>query len=171
MATPKKSAETIPGPPILSSRPTRPAPDVLAASRSEPTYPPPNETTPTSETKILVVDDDPAIRESLVEVLTDEGYLVWQAQDGWEALKRVFEMPRVDLILLDIWMPKVTGDEFLEVYDKSPMAGAPVIIISAGSPPVGGYDDRFIFMRKPLDLDTLLATVRRHIVEGREAVV
>ena len=61
-----------------------------------------------AETTILVVDDEEGIRESVREVLSDEGYRVLEASDGTKVLDMIrAERPR--LVLLDIWMPQVDG--------------------------------------------------------------
>ena len=61
-----------------------------------------------AETTILVVDDEEGIRESVREVLSDEGYRVLEASDGTRVLDMIrAERPR--LVLLDIWMPQVDG--------------------------------------------------------------
>ncbi|MCU0735462.1 MAG: response regulator, partial [Methylotetracoccus sp.] len=66
-----------------------------------------------SKTNILVVDDEPDIRQLLAEILEDEGYLVASAESGVAARKYLNEqLP--DLILLDIWMPDEDGISLLK---------------------------------------------------------
>src|SRR5690606_13804277 len=79
---------------------------------------------------ILVVEDDQDIRESVVEILEDEGHRVSAAADGREALERLQRaQPRPDLILLDLMMPVMNGFQFREEQLKRPeLAGIPVVV-------------------------------------------
>lgn len=61
---------------------------------------------------ILIIDDERAIRKTLSEILSFEGYKIDEAADGEEGLKRFSEKP-FDLVLCDIKMPKLDGIEFL----------------------------------------------------------
>ena len=62
---------------------------------------------------ILIVDDEPAILDTLSGILQDEGYEVSLAKDGQEAIKLIRSDPAPDLVLLDIWMPDLDGIETL----------------------------------------------------------
>src|SRR5829696_4982007 len=80
---------------------------------------------------VLVVDDDSAIRELVLETLTDEGYDVTVAEDGMEALRLVQELDqRPDLVLTDIVMPKLSGPE---LHARLRLIGfmGPVVLMSA----------------------------------------
>jgi CheY-like chemotaxis protein len=79
---------------------------------------------------ILVVDDDPFIRDVLAELLAEEGYPVATAADGAEALRFV-AATRPSLILLDMDMPVVDGREFAERYRAAPGPHAPVAVVTA----------------------------------------
>lgn len=107
---------------------------------------------------ILIVEDDLAIRESLRDLLLEEGYRVAEAAHGGEALEQLArEAP--SLILLDLWMPVMTGGEFLERLE----APLPVLILTAANedgPP--GY----VTLRKPIGLERLLSTVADAISAG-----
>jgi len=163
------------------ARPTKPTREALAASRREPTDPPTvgplpplpvlEPLPPSSGPKILVIDDDKDIRETLVAILGDEGFRVYQARDGFEGFASLVNEPRVDLILLDLMMPRVNGLEFLEKFDRSPMADIPVLIISAFRPEPGRLDpylnEARVFMGKPLELAPLLDTVRKQVKQSR----
>jgi CheY-like chemotaxis protein len=108
---------------------------------------------------ILVVEDDPAIRESVCTILADEGYAVLSAVNGKDAielLRSQSERPR--LILLDLMMPVMNGWEF---YARTRLDGAiasiPVVVMSAyeGDARTGSL----MLLKKPLRLDELLAAV------------
>jgi UDP-3-O-acyl N-acetylglucosamine deacetylase len=113
--------------------------------------------------KILIVDDDRKVRDSIRDVLVDEGFRVAIAADGSEALAAVErEAPR--LVLLDVWMPEMDGIEVLRrIRDAG--AQAPVIVISGHgnvemavkATKLGAVD----FIEKPFSIDGLLSSVRR----------
>ena len=82
--------------------------------------------------KVLVVEDDNGIRMAIQSILERQGYQVSSAIDGEEALKQV-EDTRFDVVLLDIFLPKITGDEFLRrVREKKNLV--PVVLMSAAMP-------------------------------------
>lgn len=114
---------------------------------------------------ILVVDDDRDIRDSLVELLTEQGFPAIGAGNGVEALEilRTSRSPP-SLILLDLMMPVMDGREFRERQLENPAWTAiPVIVISA-------YNDveqqaralALDHLRKPLAMRPLMDAVRRH---------
>src|SRR3954467_134692 len=114
---------------------------------------------------ILVVDDDPDIRESLAEILGDEGYRVTGVQNGSEALAYLRARTRPSLILLDMMMPEMDGWRFRLEQQKSPdLAGIPVVILSAhgnvreGALALGAAD----YLRKPLRIENLLEIADRY---------
>lgn len=83
------------------------------------------------QNRILIVDDDPDIREVLSVLLGSEGYSVDQAEDGEEALKKVDNDKNIDLIILDIMMPGMSGVEVCAyIRKKSPV---PVLFLTAKS--------------------------------------
>ena len=82
-------------------------------------------------TKVLVVEDEPDIRELLVDILEDAGYEVSQAMDGGTALEKVRDYPP-DIILLDVSMPVMDGFQVLERLQKEPATRSiPVIMVTA----------------------------------------
>ena len=108
---------------------------------------------------ILVVDDEPDIRESLQELFEDAGYQVVTAADGAQALALMDgETPCV--VILDLLMPNVTGNQ---VYDSmrrdARLSDVPVII--ATSDPSRAPRDVPV-LRKPIDIRRLLDVVREH---------
>ncbi|MGX4731775.1 response regulator transcription factor [Kitasatospora griseola] len=112
--------------------------------------------------RVLVVDDEPALRDALESSLAFEGYQVTTATDGYEALASV-ERDRPDLVLLDIMMPRMDG---LTAVRRMRSRGdtVPVLMLTArdavGDRVTGldvGADD---YLAKPFELDELLARVR-----------
>jgi two-component system response regulator MprA len=112
--------------------------------------------------RVLIVDDEPAVRESLTNSLVFEGYVVVAASDGVEALDRV-KTERPDLIVLDVLMPRLDG---LTACRRLRAGGdiTPVLMLTArdmvGDRVTGldaGADD---YLVKPFELDELLARVR-----------
>src|SRR3990170_1879726 len=117
--------------------------------------------------KIMVVDDEDSIRQSLSDVLKDEGFKVISARDGQEALK-LLDSTQPDLVLLDIWMPGMDGTEVLKRI-KTARPGLQVIMISGHGNieaavkaiKLGAYD----YIEKPLSLEGILLTVKRALGE------
>ncbi|HEY3358017.1 MAG TPA: response regulator [Polyangia bacterium] len=111
--------------------------------------------------QVLIVDDDPDIRDTLAEVLAYERYTVLCAADGAQGLALLRAGARPDLILLDMLMPVVDGGEFLVQLRADPaLAGLRVLVISASSTVRPPPD--VPFMRKPLQLQPFVAAVARH---------
>jgi DNA-binding NtrC family response regulator len=123
-----------------------------------------------STAHILVVDDEPDIRELIQEILQDEGFTVSIAQNGQEA-REARRVRRPDLILLDIWMPDIDGVSLLKEWHENDQQPCPVIMISGHgtvetaveATRLGAYD----FLEKPLSLNKLLLTVNRALEADR----
>ena len=113
--------------------------------------------------KVLVVDDEPGVRDMLVAVLEEEGYAVVAASTGPRALEMLpQECP--DLVLLDIMLPGVDGREvFRRMADLPAVATTPVILMSAAARPNMTDRRAAAFLPKPFDLDDLLVQVERNI--------
>ncbi len=113
-------------------------------------------------TKVLVVDDERAIRRTLCEILEFEKYTVEEATDGLEAVTKV-ETTQYDVIIMDIKMPKMDGLEALEKI-QSIAPDTPVIMISGHGTIETAVDavkkGAFDYISKPPDLNRLLITVR-----------
>ncbi len=113
---------------------------------------------------VLVVDDEPDIRNLVREILEDEGYEVTVAENG-AAAREARRHRRPDLILLDIWMPDVDGITLLQDWSNGGGLPCPVIMLSGHgtvetaveATRLGAYD----FLEKPLSLAKLLLTVDR----------
>ncbi len=144
--------------------------DQLAAIQEEeisvvvPTEAPPTIPDPNRQLKVLVVDDESEVRESIDEFLQDHNYAVCEAGDGEEALAKTFtEKP--DLILLDLRLPKVDGYQVCQTLKGNPITSSiPIIMITAlNATPQKvkgieyGADD---YISKPFDLDELLARIK-----------
>jgi two-component system nitrogen regulation response regulator NtrX len=111
---------------------------------------------------ILIIDDEKAIRKTLSEILSFEGYTIEEAVDGEEGLKK-FGAKNYDVVLCDIKMPKLDGIEFLEKA-KLINADVPIIMISGHGNIDTAVDavkkGAFDYISKPPDLNRLLITLR-----------
>src|SRR5215471_18452956 len=111
---------------------------------------------------ILIIDDEKAIRKTLSEILSFEGYKIDEASDGEEGLKK-FKDRSYDVVLCDIKMPKIDGIEFLQKAGEG-NPDVPIIMISGHgnietaveAVKKGAYD----YISKPPDLNRLLITIR-----------
>ena len=113
----------------------------------------------TAKKLILVVDDDVDVRETLCEVLGDEGHEVACCANGREALKTLREhKDEVCLVLLDLMMPVMNGWDFRREQLADPaIAGVPVVVISAA--PEGTEGLQAPVLSKPVTLDKVLQQV------------
>src|SRR5437868_5261928 len=119
--------------------------------------------------RILIVDDEPGIRQSLKGVFDDEGFTTETVATGEECLKRV-EEGACDLILLDIWLPGIDGIETLRrVREKSPnthvimISGHATIATAVSATKLGAYD----FIEKPLSLEHTLLIAQNALSHRR----
>lgn len=109
--------------------------------------------------KVLVIDDEQAIRMLIAAILEDEGHDVVQARTGLEGLAMLAHV-RPDIIILDIMMPGIDGHETLRrIRQDARYDGLPVIMVSAGSSLVPS--DVAAFIPKPFDLVEFLHTIDR----------
>lgn len=117
-----------------------------------------------SQAQILVVDDEPDIRQLVKEILEDEAYSVQVAKDG-ESARQIYARQKPDLVLLDIWMPDIDGISLLKEWTENGQLESQVVIMSGHgtletaveATRLGAFD----FVQKPLSLAKLLATVRK----------
>lgn len=115
---------------------------------------------------IVVIDDEPDIRESIAEVLSDHGYEVRCFANGADALEHLRSDANASLILLDLMMPVMNGWSFREQQSRDlRLASIPVITMSATDDlgPRGPLQGRAILC-KPLNINRLLARVAEHAV-------
>ena len=118
--------------------------------------------------RVLVVDDDESIRQIVRLCLGDEGYDVFEAANGLDALALLPDC-RPDLILLDLRMPVMDGWEFARRYRLGPGPHVPIVaFIAALNAEMEAADlDAASVLAKPFDLEELLAIVRRQIPVAR----
>jgi CheY-like chemotaxis protein len=108
---------------------------------------------------VLVVDDEPALRAVLRAVLDDEGYAVLEAAHG-PAMLELLARKRADMVLLDVMMPGGDGREaHRQLRARADLPDVPVVMMSAAVQPDGLDPSIAAFLRKPFDLDHLLALV------------
>jgi two-component system chemotaxis response regulator CheY len=112
----------------------------------------------------VVIEDDEAIRESMFDLLSMEGYTVLGFSNGQEAMNGLDALTNPCLILLDWMMPVMDGAEFLQARQslQGPAKSAPVIVVSAVAGKIADAPTASGFLRKPLDLDVLLDIVAKH---------
>jgi two-component system nitrogen regulation response regulator NtrX len=115
--------------------------------------------------RVLVIDDERAIRETLSEILADEGYAVTAVEDGEDGLRRFLE-ESYDLVFLDVWLRDRDGLSILEAANGR-LRDVPVVMISGHANvetavravQLGAYD----FLEKPLSLDRVVLTAQKAI--------
>ncbi len=120
--------------------------------------------------EILVVDDEIGIRELLSEILGDEGHSVYAAENADQA-RRLRDENRLDLVLLDIWMPDTDGISLLKEWAVAGKLTMPVIMMSGHATidtaveatRIGALD----FLEKPITMQKLLRAVEAGLQRGR----
>jgi two-component system cell cycle response regulator DivK len=117
--------------------------------------------------RILVAEDDAASRELIGELLTAEGYSVEMAADGREALTRLQDGARPDLVLLDIQMPQLDGYEVMRRLRATPgLEGLPVVAFTAYA--MAGDSERALaagfsgYITKPIRVAALREELRKY---------
>jgi CheY-like chemotaxis protein len=114
--------------------------------------------------RVLLVEDDRAIRETIAELLEAEGYGVRCAGNGAEALALLASEAPPQVIVLDLMMPVMDGWEFREALKRDPhLARIPVIVLSASNRLEQRIDalGAAAFLPKPFEVGRLLAAVER----------
>jgi CheY-like chemotaxis protein len=114
--------------------------------------------------RVLIVEDDPDLREMMDQMLTLEGFDTETATDGADALGKLQGTgAQPNLILLDMMMPRMDGWTFVDQQVKNPsIAGIPVVVLSAAPRDVLRGVRAAAILQKPLNFDHLLTVVRTH---------
>ncbi len=100
---------------------------------------------------LLIVDDDDSIRETLSEILEEEGYVVYRAADGREALAILRAGAPVSVVLLDIMMPVMDGPTFRqEQLADAALRHIPVLVMTAAGPQAAARVPAAAVLHKPL---------------------
>lgn len=121
--------------------------------------------------RILVVDDEPGIRQSLCGVLEDDGYVCNAVATAEECLQEVVRQP-YDVVLLDVWLPGMDGLEALERIQEIPLPDRPEVVIISGhgtietavrATKLGAFD----FIEKPLTIEKVSVIVKNAVHQRR----
>jgi DNA-binding response OmpR family regulator len=122
---------------------------------------------PSKHNFILLVEDDPAIRDVVAELLELEGFSVKKSENGKVALMNLQTMENLPaLILLDLMMPVMDGFEFREEQKKDArLASVPVVVMSADGRINAKMSklDVSAYVKKPLDIDVFMKTIRDYV--------
>ncbi len=113
--------------------------------------------------KILIVDDEKGILDTVSEILQDEGYYTFVCEDGKNALE-ILDREMIDLVFLDVWLPGMSGIDVLK-YIKEKHSEIPIIMISGHGKielavqavKLGAFD----FLEKPLSIDRIILSTER----------
>jgi len=108
---------------------------------------------------VLIVDDEPMLREALAHALRDEGFVALEAADGREAVER-FVSERPDLVLMDVMMPVLDGRQaYSLMHSAQPRTAIPVVMMSAAVGPEALDASIAGYLAKPFDIDHLIQLV------------
>jgi CheY-like chemotaxis protein len=116
--------------------------------------------------KILLVDDDIMSLKVTIQILERNGYLVWFALNGSDALE-LLEEEKFDLVILDLFMPEMGGMDLLDVLRRTKQFRIPIIVLSRSHASEivqtaldKGAND---FISKPFDPEKFLGTVKKYL--------
>lgn len=118
--------------------------------------------------RVLIVDDDAGIRETLGVMLRDEGYEVFEAANGADALQQMWMTSEPMVTLLDMWMPQMSGEDtlFAAATHANLWNRLAFIVITANPQRLSERAQTLLeasgipLLLKPFDIDTVVATVR-----------
>ncbi|MBI5085496.1 MAG: sigma-54-dependent Fis family transcriptional regulator, partial [Acidobacteria bacterium] len=122
-------------------------------------------------TRVLIVDDEPGIQDSLRGVLEDEGYTARAVGSGEECLHEL-ATGGYEVVLLDVWLPGIDGLETLQRIRASEMPGPPAVIMISGhgnietavrATKLGAFD----FLEKPLTIEKVLVVLKNALEQRR----
>jgi CheY-like chemotaxis protein len=108
---------------------------------------------------ILIVEDDEDIRESLRDAFEDEGYTVRCAANGKEGLEALQRFERPCVVILDLLLPVMTGNEVYKAMLADPNLAEIPVIVSTSDP--SRAPSGVLLLKKPLNLQTILSTINR----------
>lgn len=114
---------------------------------------------------ILIIEDDVSIRELLVELLESEGYKVFSAENGLEALSILNKGTKLNLIIVDLMMPVMDGYAFRkEQLKNDSWSNIPTIVMSAESNAKEKLKSYNVtaFFSKPIELETILQMIKKY---------
>jgi CheY-like chemotaxis protein len=120
--------------------------------------------TPKAKSLVLVIEDDPDLAGSLIDMIEELGYRTAWAANGREALAYLAkESATPSLILVDLFMPLMGGIEFLHISKDNPkLCGIPRVIITAANDQMVGVKEDAPVLYKPLDREALTHLLKRH---------
>jgi two-component system OmpR family response regulator len=127
----------------------------------------PGDTVAPADAPVLVVDDDPTIRQLLRWALEDEGIAVETAADGWQALSYIARR-RPALVVLDMGLPGADGYQVADSLRAAHGPNVPIVVITAdgrAATKAAGVG-AFAYFHKPFELGDLVATVQRGLAAG-----
>ena len=122
-------------------------------------------------TRVLIVDDEPGIRESLSGVLEDEGFQSSAVESGEQCLEELGRQA-YDVILLDVWLPGIDGMETLTRIQEMPLEDRPVVVVISGhgtietavkATKLGAFD----FLEKPLSIEKVTVVIHNAVQQHR----
>jgi CheY-like chemotaxis protein len=109
---------------------------------------------------ILIVEDDPELRDALADLLQGCGYRTSQAGNGAEALEILQQRSSPCLVLLDLMMPVMTGQELLARIDAEEVVPMPDVLVMTAGPFASMLSGRTV-LRKPLNIERLMSEIDR----------
>lgn len=123
--------------------------------------------------RVLVIDDEPTIVMVLEIALSEEGHEVATALDGLTGLNMMKQSPLPDIVLLDLYMPGLSGQAVANTMRSDPvLKDIPVVIISGSIPNPDNFPRRDSYqalITKPFDLHEVLSTIETLVAKGRVA--
>lgn len=112
--------------------------------------------------RVLLADDNEALRENLVECLEDEGHVVWQARDGADALGQLGRAERPDVLVLDLVMPGLSGQEVAAAVRRDPaLHDVRLVLMTGREGGPGAWPEFDAVLTKPFDLGAFLAALEQ----------
>lgn len=123
-----------------------------------------------TKTRVLIVEDDDAVREMLCTALNDAGFDIVAALDGLHAL-RTAAATSPDVVILDLGLPELDGSGYVKRWRERDARAARVPVIVMSASPYGQQIADEIgavhYFAKPFDVEALIAAVRRHARKAR----